>query len=244
MSLNGIIYVLGISHDRVVELINKKYQTNTGEQYLKKFIQIPLLLTEWNGSEIVELIDYLLKNDIIHDDYKPIIEENKDIIASAIEVNPREIKRFLNNLIISYEVFVNIQDLKGEKEKELFLKQLLLVQILNSNWRDRHRQIVNSNGTFLCKLESFIPFNIDEIERKIGSGEGITDSEVKAFLERYKSDTRLSTFLNRNNFDILAKINDWTVFRTCFESYRKQIRNHSWATNQPETTRAIKGSHI
>lgn len=53
LSLNGIIYVLGISHDRVVELINKKYQTNNGEQYLKKFIQIPLILTGWDEPEIV-----------------------------------------------------------------------------------------------------------------------------------------------------------------------------------------------
>ena len=105
LSLDGIIFILGINHDKIVELINKKYQTDNGEQYLKKFIQIPIVLTEWNQHEIIKLIDNFLENDIINPGYKTIIGENKEIIASAIEENPREIKRFLNNLIISCEGF-------------------------------------------------------------------------------------------------------------------------------------------
>lgn len=50
------MYVLGISQDRVVELINKKYQTKNGEEYLNKFVQIPLTITEWNEDEIENLM--------------------------------------------------------------------------------------------------------------------------------------------------------------------------------------------
>jgi len=106
LSFDGIIFILGIDYDRIVNLISKKYKTSEGEEYeyLKKFIQIPILLTEWNQDEILNLIDDFLENDIINQGYKSIIGENKEIIASAIKENPREIKRFLNNVIISYEV--------------------------------------------------------------------------------------------------------------------------------------------
>ena len=125
LSLDGIIYILGIDYDRIANLIGKKYKTSEGEEYLKKFIQIPILLTEWNQDEIVNLIDDFLENDIINKGYKQIIGENKGIIASAIKENPREIKRFLNNLIISYEVFVKVQKIDDEYSKNMFLKQLL-----------------------------------------------------------------------------------------------------------------------
>ena len=46
LSLNGIIYVLGISHDRVVDLITRKYGVERSDEYLKKFVQIPITLSE------------------------------------------------------------------------------------------------------------------------------------------------------------------------------------------------------
>ena len=61
LSLEGIIYVLGISHDRVIELINKKYQTNNGEQYIKKIIQIPITLPKWNNQDIIDFVKDLQK---------------------------------------------------------------------------------------------------------------------------------------------------------------------------------------
>lgn len=75
-------------------------------------------------------------------------------------MNPREIKRFLNNLIISYEVFVNVQGLKQEGERELFLKQLLLVQILNSRWRDVYKLTMSSDGNLLKELKPYIPYEV------------------------------------------------------------------------------------
>jgi len=212
LSLNGIIYVLRISHDRVVELINKKYQTSNGEQYLKKFIQIPLILTEWNDQEIVNLIDHLLKNNI-HDDYKPIVDDYKEIIASAIEVNPRETKRFLNNLIISYEVFVKIQDLQDEMKKKLFLKQLLLVQILNSSWRDLYRAIISPEGNFLKRIKRFLPLDTNKVQALLSNKDSQIDSDLKNIFEKYKSNVKIWNFLNSSNLDVLDKVLDWNTFR-------------------------------
>jgi len=210
LSLNGIIYVLGISHDRVVELINKKYQTNNGEEYIKKFVQIPLTLTEWNAEEIEKLMDHLLENDVIHSDYKPIIEENKKLIATSMEQNPREIKRFLNNLIISYEVFSRVQQIKEETTKKTFLKQLLLVQILKSNWKYAYRKITDSEGAVLLKLREYIPLDNTKVEKLLK--EESTEHQLKIIFEKYKNDERLWNFFDQNNYDRLIQI-PWKNFR-------------------------------
>jgi predicted KAP-like P-loop ATPase len=210
LSLNGIIYIMGISHDRVVELINKKYQTNNGEEYLKKFVQIPLTLTEWNVKEIEKLIDHLLEKDIIHNDYKPIIEEHKELIASSMEENPREIKRFLNNLIISYEVFSRVQSIKEEPAKKTFLNQLLLIQILKSNWKLAYGMIMDSEGAILSKLSDFIPLDSAKVEKLLV--EESTEHQLKVIFEKYKNDERLRNFFDQENYDALIKI-PWKNFR-------------------------------
>jgi len=209
LSLNGIIYVLGISHDRVVELINKKYQTKNGEDYLKKFVQIPLTLTDWNAEEIEKLIDHLLEKDIIDDDYKPIIRENKKLIASSMEENPREIKRFLNNLIISYEVFSHVQQIT-EEAKRKFLKQLLLVQILKSNWKLAYRSIMDSEGAVLLKLKDYIPLDNAKAEQLLK--EESTEQQLKIIFEQYKNDERLWNLFDENNYDMLVET-PWKNFR-------------------------------
>ena len=85
LSLKGIIYVLGLSHDRIVELINKKYKTNNGEQYLKKIIQIPITLPKWINEDIIDLIEDLKGKGIINDKYKEIFnEENIKLISKKI----------------------------------------------------------------------------------------------------------------------------------------------------------------
>jgi uncharacterized protein YjbI with pentapeptide repeats len=210
LSLNGIIYILGISHDRVVELINKKYQTNNGEEYLKKFVQIPLTLTEWDSKEIEKLIDHLLENNIIDDHYKPIIEKNKELIASSMEENPREIKRFLNNLIISYEVFSRVQQIKEEEAKKTFLKQLLLVQILKSNWKYLYGSIMDSEGSILLNLKEYIPLDRAKVEKL--SKEGSIEHQLKIIFEKYKNDERLWNLFDEKNYNLLIGI-PWKNFR-------------------------------
>jgi uncharacterized protein YjbI with pentapeptide repeats/GTPase SAR1 family protein len=212
LSLDGIVYILGMNYDRVIDLINKRYEIKVGEQYLKKFIQIPIFLTEWNQDEIINLIDDFIDNGIIGQDYKTIIGGNKAIIAAAIEENPREIKRFLNNLIISYEAFVNIQGIREENSKSIFLKQLLLVQILKSNWRDVYTYLITYEGKFLEDLRDSIPVTKEKIDDILASKSEL-DATIRGLFEKHKSDMKLWKFLNRENFDFLRSINNWNIFR-------------------------------
>ncbi len=99
----------------------------------------------------------------MHLDYRPIVEENKELIALSMEKNPRELKTFLNNLIISYEVFSHVPPTKDESEKKNFLKQLLLVQIIKSNWKVIYAHIMDSS--LLKDGMRMIPNYVEEFEK-------------------------------------------------------------------------------
>ena len=68
-------------------------------------IQIPITLPKWNTQDIINLVRDFVEKGITDDKYKQALDENIDLISTAIENNPREIKRFLNNFIVAYEIF-------------------------------------------------------------------------------------------------------------------------------------------
>ena len=107
LGMEGFIYVIGISHDIVTKLIDIEYKESgiKGEQYIKKIIQIPITLPKWNNQDIIDLVKDFVKKEIIDDKYTNTIDENIELISTAIENNPREIKRFLNNFIVAFEIF-------------------------------------------------------------------------------------------------------------------------------------------
>ena len=76
------------------------------------------------------------KERVIHDNYKGIINDNLEIISTAIENNPREIKRFLNNFIVASEIFVN----NGAKPT-----QLLILQAIQLRWEKFYHLLIKYN---------------------------------------------------------------------------------------------------
>jgi predicted KAP-like P-loop ATPase len=107
LGMEGFIYVIGISHDTITNLIDIEYEKTgvKGKQYIKKMIQIPITLPKWNTQDIINLVRDFVEKGITDDKYKQALDENIDLISTAIENNPREIKRFLNNFIVAYEIF-------------------------------------------------------------------------------------------------------------------------------------------
>jgi hypothetical protein len=37
--------------------------------------------------------------------YSKIVEENKELITKGVELNPREVKRFITNFVVAYEIY-------------------------------------------------------------------------------------------------------------------------------------------
>ena len=117
LGMEGFIYVIGISHDIVIKLIDIEYEKSgvKGEQYIKKMIQIPITLPKWDNKDISQLVRDFIERDVIHEKYKGAIEDNIDLISKAVENNPREVKRFLNNFIVAYEIFAEREGIKPKE---------------------------------------------------------------------------------------------------------------------------------
>jgi metal-dependent amidase/aminoacylase/carboxypeptidase family protein len=95
-----------------------------GEQYIRKIVQIPITIPKWNDIDIEKLIRNLSTK--LDDKYADIIEKNVEAIATAVELNPREVKRFIDNFIVSNEIY--------SKNDRVQAKELLLVQALKVRW--------------------------------------------------------------------------------------------------------------
>lgn len=142
LGIDGFIYIMGISHETIAKLISAEYEKSgvRGEQYIKKIIQIPIHIQQWNVDEVKKLIKNLLNSNVIPPKYHNIIATNIDSVAMGIECNPREVKRFLNNFIIAYEIH-------GSDEK-CDPEVLLILQAISVRWDNSYRLIMNTTRDF------------------------------------------------------------------------------------------------
>ena len=90
LDIDGFIFILGLSREALDKLITKKFEQMglagvTGEQYIRKVIQIEINIQEWKASAIKTLIT-MLANRLDYDDLKQ--QENIDLIAKGVERNP------------------------------------------------------------------------------------------------------------------------------------------------------------
>ncbi len=217
LGMEGFIYILGLSHDIISKLIDLAYEKSgvTGEHYIKKIIQIPINLPKWNDKDIKNLINYLLEEGIVEDNYKKIIKDNIDLILLATEQNPREIKRFLNNFIVAFEIFSTMPNFNP--------KELLIVQALQLRWNNFYNLIIKSEKYLIDELKKYVKYNDEErlklLELDDNEEEKNKDHDlrIRKILRNFKTDSDLWLFLTKN-INILTKINDWSIYRRATET--------------------------
>ena len=157
LGMEGFIYIIGISHDIVTKLIDIQYEKSgvKGEQYIKKMIQIPITLPKWDNQDIIKLVRDFVKKGTIHENYKKDVDENIELISTAIENNPREIKRFLNNFIVAYEIF--------SPSERVVAKELLVIQAVQLRWGNFYDILIKSNEEFIVELKKWHVDMKDEV---------------------------------------------------------------------------------
>jgi hypothetical protein len=69
LDIPGFVYIIGLSHETIDKLITAEYEKSgiTGEQYIKKIIQIPIMVPEWNSSDIANLIEEVIIKNLMRD---------------------------------------------------------------------------------------------------------------------------------------------------------------------------------
>ena len=93
------------------------------------------MVPEWDSSDMEKLIEEVLLEKL-NDRYSKIIKENIGFISLPSERNPRELKRFINNFIVSNEIFCG--------NKEINPQVLLAIQALKVRWLNFYRNLTGN----------------------------------------------------------------------------------------------------
>jgi len=139
LEVEGFIFIVALSHDSVTRLITNVYNNTgiKGEDYLKKIIQLPITIPQWSRENFSELISDKIAPKL-NDEYSKFILQNPDILSKVSNSNPRQLKRFINNVIIAFETFA-----KNEYSK-ITLDEIFLVKILKSEWPEFYQEIIKN----------------------------------------------------------------------------------------------------
>jgi len=130
LDIEGFVFIIGLSYKTVTHLISYAYKSTgvKGEDYIKKIIQIPIKIPTWTKEDIVDLIEKRISSRL-NQDYSRFLNQNASMVSEVVNCNPRQLKRFINNVIIAFETFAN-----KEGTTEINLTEIFLVQILKTEW--------------------------------------------------------------------------------------------------------------
>ena len=211
--IDGFICIIGISQDMMVKLsdIENNETSNEGEHYIKNLIQVPITLPKWSNRDIVKLVKDFIKKGMIHEKFKEVIDKNIELISVAVDNNPREIKRFLNNFIVAYEIF--------SSKKNFEAKELLVIQAIHLRWKKFYNILVKSDQTFFKGLDKYLKMDDETRFKSLDLYEGKKDEgdmKVWKVLRDFKTDSDLWNFLVQNS-GTLRNIQDWSVYRRATE---------------------------
>jgi uncharacterized protein YjbI with pentapeptide repeats len=109
--IEGIVYVIGIEPKSIDSIIKSKYGENTkinGMDYLQKMVQLPFQIPVWGTQDLSNTIATMIsKSGISKTDFPKILDREKsiEIIMRVAQLNPRDVKRFVNSIILSLYVY-------------------------------------------------------------------------------------------------------------------------------------------
>jgi KAP family P-loop domain len=224
LGIKGFVYVIGLSHETFGKLIKAEYEKSgitgiSGEQYIRKIIQIPIMVPEWNSSDIANLIENIIIKKL-DERYSRLISNNKDLISIASEANPRELKRFINNFIVSNEIF--------SSDERIQEQQLLAVQALKVRWPNIYRELssIYVDGEFRNSLEKYASMEYEDRIRELREVKSRQNDEKNVNREAEKRlleiDYNLWEFLSQTG-NIIFKITDWEIYRRAAESTKANL---------------------
>ena len=236
--VEGFIFILGISDDMINKLGEMGTRgKNNGDHYIKNLIQIHISLPKWSNQDIVILVRDFIKKGMIHDKLKDVVDKNIELISLAIENNPREIKRFLNNFIVGYEIFSGKKSFEARElifsgKKSFEARELLVIQAIHLRWKKFYNILIKSDQSFFKVLDKYLKMDKETRFKNLELYEGKKDDDdmkVWKVLHDFKTDSDLWNFLGQNS-DTLRNIRDWNMYRNAIDVtvepttlYRKTI---------------------
>jgi len=216
LNMEGFIFVIALSHKTVTQLITQAYKASgvQGEDYIKKIIQIPIKIPSWSQESIAELIENKIKPNL-HEEYTNFLCENSNMIAKIVEYNPRQLKRFINNVIIAFETFTS-----QKNSPEIKFNEIFLLNILKSEWPDFYNEMIGSyEFREIVKWMISKPKDLKRYFKYLNtySEEGPAEKKQQRFLLLNKISERTDGKIDERQIEILSDFDfeTWIFFNHC-----------------------------
>jgi tetratricopeptide (TPR) repeat protein len=230
LDIEGFIFIVGLSHETVSKLLSAEFKEMgiKGEQYIRKIIQIPIMVPDWNNSDVEDLIKSLVAINKLDEKYSKIILDNKDLIASVVEPNPRELKRFINNFIIAHELY----SINGDIDS----RELLAIQTLKFRWNNFYRYYSGSAG-FREEVGKYV--GMSNQERHMAFKKRLNDKEnppleieQRLFEMDSANDPDLWNLLDKEQA-IISNVKKWETYRRALKSTTEDVVHTSEYEQEP-----------
>ncbi|HSF51073.1 MAG TPA: P-loop NTPase fold protein [Nitrososphaeraceae archaeon] len=203
--MEGIIFVIALNYQGIDSIIKEKYGNNpniSGFDYMEKIVQLPFNIPEWADMDIDKFIDSIIEKDVNGSIFENEIRLNKRLIAHSVERNPRQVKRFINDVILTRFVFkkpvdnlIAVKTLKFRQEWEWFSDFIFP--------DDRREQFFNA-----YKRLNEDNHALDRWKEKV----------TKSYPSFFNENDPLRTFLDIGGADKLNSIKSMEEYRRALES--------------------------
>jgi hypothetical protein len=102
--------------------------------YMAKIIQLPFHIPKWDENTMWKFVTDIISNDMKGTRYYEVFSKNKDLLLYGVKRNPREIKRFINNILFAESAFGESVLFFGSD----LVRELIVVQALQfrSEWQN------------------------------------------------------------------------------------------------------------
>ena len=229
LDLEGFMYVIGLSHETISKVISASYKESgiEGDKYIRKIIQVPITLPEWNDEDVNALAEKLSKS--LDEPYSSLVKE-KDFIASIVEPNPRETKRFINSFILAHEIFAG---------PDIEPKELMIVQALKMRWNDFYGTF-STDESFRNYINELAGSDVTDGVKQI-RGKKEADREYHENMLLETGDDDLWPFLERHK-GVIFGIKNWDAYRRAAEVTR-DIGTGKTVTNE-QLIELLRGGRI
>jgi tetratricopeptide (TPR) repeat protein len=220
--LEGIVYVVGMNYNSINNLVKEKYGEKvvgiTGFDYMKKIVQLPFQIPDWIEIDISKFIDNIISKNLQGSVLAKYFSDNKLLLMKAVEWNPREVKRFVNNIILSKALFdkpvnnlVVVQALKFRPEWKRFLDFLMPLE--------RRRAFLTAYSENRIKNSDHVSIYHDK------SKDETTKNELlDVYPNFFKQNDSLRDFLDAGACEVLLKIENMEEYRRALD--RVELRVH------------------
>ncbi len=155
--IEGIIYIIGMDPNSIDSIISVKYGKGSnvnGLEYLQKIVQLPFSIPVWSRHDLIDTIKGMTETIGLSESTRTMIldQKNTRLILKSAELNPRNIKRFINSIAFSLFIY-------GES---IIVESLISIQAFYFRGVDTKLFRTNLSNSIIIKAKNYRSIKLDQ----------------------------------------------------------------------------------